>query len=331
LAVWLFPSPLIAFFIWQVILSLFQLVLTTFQLWRNLPPGIHTPRFQMSIIVEIWRFALGMSGTSFFAFFLTQADKGLLSRILTLENFGYYSLAVTLNEQLQMVTPQITQPLFPRFSILVATSDNEKLRDLYHKASQLVAVVILPTAGAAAFFSHELVYLWTQNMEIVANVAPIATILFLGTAFSNLLDNPLNLTLAYGWVKLIFYRSVILSSLIVPLMIILSLKYGGLGAAITWALLNVGQLIVLPMIIHRRILNGELKYWYIFDVGIPAIMSLVVLGAFRWFMAENLSFVQSVATISVAVLVTFGLAILVARDIRSWTITNFIAILRRFG
>ena len=43
LAVWLFPSPLIAFFIWQIILSLIQLSLTTYYLWQNLPPGIQTP------------------------------------------------------------------------------------------------------------------------------------------------------------------------------------------------------------------------------------------------------------------------------------------------
>ena len=155
LAVWLFPSPLIAFFIWQIILSLIQLGLTTYYLWQNLPPGIHKPRFRTSIIVEIWRFALGMSGTSVFSFFLTQTDKVLLSKLLTLEHFGYYSIAVTLNEQLQMMNPQITQPLFPRFSVLVSTNDRESLRDLYHKASQLVSVVILPIAGTAAFFSRE--------------------------------------------------------------------------------------------------------------------------------------------------------------------------------
>ena len=318
LAVWLFPSPLIAFFIWQVILSIFQLGLTTYFLWRNLPPGLHAPRFQKSIIVEIWRFAIGMSGTSVFSFFLNQADKVLLSKILTLEHFGYYSLAVTLNEQLQLVNPQITQPLFPRFSILVSTNDNEKLRDLYHKASQLVVVVILPIAGTAAFFSRELIYLWTQDMQIATIVAPIATLLFAGTAFLNLTDIPLNLTVAYGWVKLIFYRSVVVSIFFVPLMTLLSIKYASTGAALAWALINFTQLLVLPWFIHRKILDGELKRWYVHDVGIPVFLSLIILGIARWLMPLNLSFFQYAIFIGLIVVINFGVLALSSKRVRDW-------------
>ena len=318
LAVWLFPSPLIAFFIWQIILSLIQLSLTTYYLWQNLPPGIQTPRFRTSIIAEIWRFALGMSGTSVFSFFLTQTDKVLLSKILTLENFGYYSLAVTLNDQLQLVNPQITQPLFPRFSTLVLTDDRGELRELYHKASQLVAVVILPVAGTAAFFSRELIYLWTQDKQIASVVAPIATFLFAGTALLNLTDIPLNLTVAYGWVKLIFYRSFGLSVLFVPLVVVLSLRYAGVGAALAWFLIYLVQLLVLPWFIHRKILYGELKHWYIHDVGLPVILTLVILSLARWLMPLNLSFLQYVIVIGVIVLTNFGVLALSAKEVRTW-------------
>jgi O-antigen/teichoic acid export membrane protein len=303
---------------WQVILSIFQLSLTAYYLWRNLPPGLHTPRFNKGVIVDVWRFALGMSGTSFFSFFLNQADKVLLSKILTLEHFGYYSLAVTLNEQLQLVNPQITQPLFPRFSALVSIGDRTALRDLYHKASQLVPVIILPIAGTAAFFSRELIYLWTQDMQIASTVGPIATLLFAGTALMNLVDIPLNLTVAYGWVKLIFFRSLILSILIVPLMIVLSLRYAGIGAALAWALINFAQLLILPRFIHQRILKGELKHWYIYDIGIPVILSLAILILARLLMPQNLSFLQYVIIIGAIVLTNFGVLALSAKDVRVW-------------
>jgi len=324
LAVWLFSPPIIAFFIWQVILSLFQLVLTTYYFWHNLPSSDHTPRIRPSIISEIWRFSLGMSGSSFFAFFVGQADKIILSKVLTLDHFGYYSIAVTLNEQLQMVNSQITQPLFPRFSALISLNHIESLKDLYHKACQLVSVIILPLAGTAAFFSHEIIYLWTQDLQIASIVSPIATLLFIGTALQNLFDIPFSLTIAHGWVRLIFYRSITIFLLFVPLMLILSLTYGGIGAAVTWVLLNLGQLLVLPLIIHQRILRSELKRWYIFDVGVPVIISLTVLGAARWFMPENLSIIGSVAAIFAAVLITFGILVLATKNIRSWIIQIFI-------
>jgi O-antigen/teichoic acid export membrane protein len=331
LAVWLFSSPLIAFFVWQVILSLLQLMMTTYLLWRSLPPSPNNqaPRFRKSIIVEIWRFAIGMGGSSFFAFFLGQADKVILSKILTLEHFGYYSIAVTLNEQLQMVNTQIVQPMFPRFSALVAQDDRESLRDLYHKGCQLVSVIILPIAGTAAFFSKELLYLWTQDGQIASIVAPITTLLFVGTIFVNFINIPFSITVAYGWIKLVFFRSLVLSLLVVPLMIFLSLRYGGVGAALTWAMLNLGQLIILPLIIHRRILKGELKRWSIFDVGIPTFVSLTVLGTVRWLMGDSLSLIQTIVTISAAALITFGFLVLVARDIRSTVVTNFMAYFKK--
>jgi O-antigen/teichoic acid export membrane protein len=318
LAVWLFSPPLIAFFMWQVILSLFQLGMTTYLLWLNLPPGNKAPRFRKSIIVEIWRFALGMSGTSFFSFFLTQADKVILSKILTLEHFGYYSLAVTLNEQLGMVNPQITQPLFPRFAALISTGDEETLRDFFHKASQLVSVVILPVAGTAAFFSRELILLWIQDMQIASIVAPIASLLFAGTTLLNLIDVPFSLTIAYGWVKFAFLRSLILSVLIVPLMIVLSTRHGAVGAALAWALLNLIQLIIFPFVMHHRILKGELKRWYIFDVGVPLISSLALLGLARWLMPLELHFLQYAILIGSVAITIFLVAVLSAREARAW-------------
>lgn len=318
LAVWLFSPPIIAFFVWQVILSLFQLGVTTYLLWHNLPQSNNMPRFRASIVGEIWKFAVGMSGTSFFSFFLSQTDKIVLSKLLTLEQFGYYSLAVTLNEQLQLVNAQITQPLFPRFSALISQKDNESLRNLYHKACQLVSVVILPVAGTAAFFSRELIYLWTQDMKIASIVAPIATLLFAGTALLNMIEIPFSLAIAYGWVKFTFLRSLILSSLIVPLMILLSSKYGGVGAALTWVLLNLGQVIVLPFIIHHRFLKSDLKRWYIFDVGIPAVFSLAMLSLARRLMPLELPFLQYAITIGLVVITIFLVAVLSAREARVW-------------
>jgi O-antigen/teichoic acid export membrane protein len=318
LAVWLFTSPIIAFFLWQVIVSVIQLGITANLMWRNLPPSGHAPRFQRSIIAEIWRFALGMTGTSFFTFFLTQADKIILSKILTLEHFGYYSIAVTLNEQLQLVNAQTVQPLFPRFSAFTSLNDREALRDLYHKSCQLVSVVIFPIAGTAAFFSRELIFLWTQDWQLAFIVAPIATLLFAGTALLNIIDIPVVMTIAYGWVKFTFYRGLVLSIFFIPLLVLLSLEYAGIGAALAWALLNFGQLIILPPIIHKKILSGELKQWYVFDVGIPLIASLTVLGIARWLMPLDLSSLQYFVFIGLIAAVIMLVVVLSTKEARLW-------------
>jgi hypothetical protein len=72
-----------------------------------------------------------------------------------------------------------------------------------------------------------------------------------------------------------------------------------------------------------------LKHWYIFDVGVPVVASLTVLGIARWFMPENYSFVESVVAILAVALIAFWLAVLVARDIRSWMIGSFTTYLKK--
>ena len=50
-------------------------------------------RFSLATLLPVWRFAGGMTGITLLALLLTQVDKLLLSRLLTLQDFGYYSLA----------------------------------------------------------------------------------------------------------------------------------------------------------------------------------------------------------------------------------------------
>lgn len=328
LAVWLFPAPIIAYFIWQLILSVFQIAAIMVLVWRNLPPAEHAPRFQTGIVADTWRFALQISASSIFAFFLGQADKVILSKVLTLEGFGYYSLATTLNDQLKMVNIQIAQPIVPRFSALIVQSGVQSLRDLYHKSCQLVSVVIAPVAGTAAFFSYELIYLWTQDAQVAAQVAPIAALLFIGTAFQNFFDIPFAMIMASGWGKLVLARSLSIFLASIPMMIFLSLNYGGVGAAWTWLILNLAQLLALPVIIHLRLLPGEYRRWALSDVGIPVAVSVAVLGIARWLVAKDLAMLESALVLFAVFLITFASALLATKEMRAWAIGNLAACLK---
>ena len=77
------------------------------------------------------------------------------------------------------------------------------------------------------------------------------------------------------------------------------------------------QLLFLPWFIHRKILHGELKRWYIYDVGLPVILSLVILTLSRWLM-PLMSFLQYVIVIGVIVLTNFGVLALSAKEVRAW-------------
>ncbi len=329
LLLWLFSSSLFIFFLWQLLVITLQVILTTYLFWNNLPPSDHAPVFSLPLLKSVWRFAAGITATSFFSFFLDYGDRVILSKILSLENFGYYSLATTLNDQLQLVNAQIYRALFPRFSSLAEANAVEALRDLYHKSSQFATVVLLPIAGTAVVFSSTLILLWTQDPIIANNVALIASFLFVGTILANLAGIPHALTLAYGWVSFGFYRSLIAFLVLIPLTITLSLKFAGVGAALAWVLFNLLNFIFVPWVVHQRILKGELKNWLLIDVGIPTFTSIAVLAITRWIVSDNLPSIQSIFVIFCVTSATFGFAVLAAKEIRTWVFVNSVNYLKK--
>ena len=110
---------------------------------------------------------------------------------------------------------------------------------------------------------------------------------------------------------------------VVPLMMVMSLNFAGIGAAATWVLLNLGQILILPAIIHHRILRGELMRWFLYDVGIPVVVTLVVVGTGRWLLVEKLTIVHSAITFLAVIAIAFGSVVLVAREMRTWMVVNF--------
>src|SRR5437867_2348206 len=57
---WLVSPTIVAFFTWQVIVSVVSTVLMATALWRSLPTGRQTPRFHGHLLRTVWRFTAGM-------------------------------------------------------------------------------------------------------------------------------------------------------------------------------------------------------------------------------------------------------------------------------
>ncbi|MFM7859082.1 MAG: oligosaccharide flippase family protein, partial [Flammeovirgaceae bacterium] len=63
-------------------------------LWSKLPAG--PTQFDKSVIGRSWTYAIGMFWITVLSVTLTQVDKIIFSKILSLVEFGYYMIAWTL-------------------------------------------------------------------------------------------------------------------------------------------------------------------------------------------------------------------------------------------
>jgi O-antigen/teichoic acid export membrane protein len=281
-AVLVWVSPTIeAFFVWQVVITALQTVVGGWLLWSSLPKSPSRPRFRMDVLAGVWRFAAGMTGITLSAVALTHMDKLVLSKLLSLTEFGYYTLASVATGVLYMLFLPLFQAVFPRFSQLVALDDDRPLSVVYHRSAQTMSVLVLPAATVFALFAREIMLLWTRSPEAAAATSVVVALFAIGTALHGLMNIPYALQLAAGWTKLALYTNLVALAILVPALVVLSGRYGVIGAGIVWVALNVGYATVGVGIMHRRLLRGELGRWYLADVGLPALASLAAAGAVR--------------------------------------------------
>jgi O-antigen/teichoic acid export membrane protein len=287
-------------------------------LWRSLPSSRECARFRVSIWRSIWRFAAGMSGISATVLLLTQLDKIILSKMLSLEFFGYYTLAWTVSNGLSVITGSVFTVVFPVFSRQAALADTEGLKQLYHRSCQLMSVLILPVAILVALFAQEILVMWIHNPITVANTHLLVSLLIIGTALNGLMTLPYALQLAHGWTSLTFYTNIISVIILIPLLIVVTSHYGALGAASIWIALNSGYVFIAIQVMHRRLLKDEQWRWYFEDVGLPLIASLSVIGTGRLLIQGS----NSLPIMLVELMIVFGLALtstaLAAPQTRIW-------------
>ncbi|MFC1886628.1 lipopolysaccharide biosynthesis protein [Thermodesulfobacteriota bacterium] len=280
LILWLISPTIQAFFLWQIIISIINTCLLAFFLWHKLPHTEKKIYFQKQLFAGIWQFAVGMSGITITGLFISQVDKILLSKLLTLEEFGYYSFAALAASSIAIFVRPVYLAVFPRFSGLVSLRDEIELKQLYHKSSQFLAVLILPPAIVLAFFSYEILLFWTGNPITVMNTYFIVRLLAIGATLNGLLHIPYALVLSYGWTSLSLYVHIIAIIVLVPMITFLTTRYGVVGAPIGWIIYNSCNILITTHIMHLRLLKREKWQWYLNGVGKPLAVALIV--AFLW-------------------------------------------------
>lgn len=315
-----YAATIEAFFWWQAAASAVQTAATGAALWRALPHGGAAPLFRRRMLSQVWRLAAGMATISALAVVLTQLDKVILVKLLPLNEFGYYSLAWTLAAGLYFLVGPLYSAVFPRLTQLVAQRDEPGLRHLYQEGCQWMSVILLPVAVVIALFSAELMFLWTGDALLAARSHVLLSLLITGTALNGLMSLPMALQYAYGWTRLGVVTNLFAVGALVPVMFVLTGRFGAAGGASAWVILNGAYVLLVLPLMHRRILRGELRHWYRIDVGLPLIAALAAAGGCRWLFeilgGQGLPRLSMLASLLAAGLLTAGATAAAAPAVR---------------
>lgn len=322
LLVW-FSADVVGYFIWQTAVSVITVVMMGTIARRQLKSYPHVSSHEPGYLKTVWNFSSGTLATTVLAVILTQTDKLLLSKLLSLEAFGYYTLAATVAAAIYQFVKPITQAYYPRYAELVAAGKVDELAATYHRSAQLCALATLPVTALLVFFGNQLLFAWTGNAVMANYTAPLLVWLALGTLLNGLMNMPYMLQLAYGWSRFAAWGNFVALILLLPMILWVVPRYGALGAAVCWFLLNVGYVLIATPLMHRHLLSGERMNWLIGDVLVPIAMAMTICAICRWLYPGNYSVGGDLLWMAMSAMLT-GIATLAVLSIFRVQLQNFV-------
>lgn len=314
IAVMVSPRPE-TFFAVQIVTGFVGTGAAALLLWRCLPVAAEAARLQSALVVQLWRFAALYSANSTALLMLQQADKLIVSSILSLESFGYYSLAQRLAGGIYGLIASVNGATFPHLSAAAAHADEAAVARLYHRGCQLMAVLIGPIAAITVCFPKEVLLLWTRSATAVENVHVPLALAAAGMLVHAIIQGPHYLQVAYGSWRLITITNLGLLATILPACVFLAGRYGAAGAASVSLLLNAAYLLTVPLV-HRRFARGELRRWFFQDVFLPIGGAFAVAGGAYALMPGGLGWAATFAYLCAVGAATVAVAALVSTAVR---------------
>ena len=259
------------FFAWQFAISVLAVVAMRMSVRSCLPHTDRHGRFSLSSLFSVWQFAAGMVTISILSLAATQADKILLSRMISLKEFGYYVFAANVALVIELVFAPAMTAVYPRIVGHIARKEEAQLRALFHSMARIVAALTAPIAALLVIYSESLIRVWSGDPVLASNVGPLLSILAVGTVLHAQCVLPYYVQLGYGWTSLAVWTNIAALLITIPSLLFLIPQFGALAGAWTWVAVASVYFFLALQVMFSRYLKEERATYFFADVGLPTI------------------------------------------------------------
>ena len=276
-------TPLV-FFLHQLIVVLIEIIGLYWKATSLLPKkNALTQAIGWSIkpITPLLKFALTIAFTSSVWVFVTQTDKLILSGILPLAEYGYFTLAVLVASAIMIISGPVSSAIMPRMANLHAQAKREEMLQVYRNGTQIVSVLAGTASLVIAFYPKQLLFAWTGDLVLAEAVAPILRLYALGNALLAVGAFPYYLQYALGNLRFHLIGNIIMVVLLIPSIIWAATYFGGVGAGYAWFGMNLFYFIVWVGYVHRNLAPKLHLSWLfkdVFLIYLPVIAFLSLLN-----------------------------------------------------
>lgn len=255
-----FVPDLVAFLLWFAFSSAVELLVYGVLTYRLLPTLRFWPYFSLASLKDIWKYSAAMNLIALTALVLSQADRLAVTKFLSLEALGYYSIAYNASIAISLIQSAINSASFPAFSHSFSTGRHADLLSRYNKASQLMGLVVPLPCFALVFFGHEILQIWI-NARVADEAALTMAWLALGFFFNAIVSNAYMAAVACGQPSLPLKINLLALALYLPALFWLTHQFGIVGAASAYAGLSAYYFFTLLPLVQVRVMQQSTWIW----------------------------------------------------------------------
>lgn len=277
----LVAPTLTAFFTWQLGATLCLLLLARAYLARSIRgwrPAV-VPLIDREALRRVRGFAGGMFLISLVAVVNTQLDRLTLSYLLDLEYLGYYTIGISIGTGMLALSSPFLAAIQPRLTRWFSEGRAEDARALYLRVTTLVAILVFPLMAVIGLNAETVVMAWTRNATVAANAAPIVPWLVGAYGLLAMSSMTYGVALANGFTR---YNNLIgLATLFVsvPGYWLAVTRFGAVGAAGLFCLIQIGVSTTFHVLVERRFLQLGMLQTYLRFFVVPAAIAFAVAAA----------------------------------------------------
>jgi len=278
-------SP-VEFFSYQLVVALIELMLLVQKTYALFPKasGRKADASQWAELKKVLGFSLNIAFTGSVWILVTQTDKLLLSKFLSLSDYAHFTLAVLVASGVSIISGPISGALLPRLTKLAAEGNESGLRELYCTATQFVAAIAIPAALVLAFFPEQVLWAWTGDREIARGAADILRLYALGNGVLALGAFPYYLQFAKGQLRLHLIGNLLFVLILIPALVLATSRYGMTGAGYVWLCANLIYFVAWVPLVHSQLAKGMHAAWLSKYVAITALFSVAATAAAGFFL-----------------------------------------------
>lgn len=268
-----------SFFVFQLIVAVLEFAMLAFKAQILLPKLKQPVRigWSMQPVKPLLSFALTIAFTSSVWVLLTQLDKFVLSGILPLSEYGYFTLAVLVAGGILQIGAPISSAIMPRMACLQGEQKYDELKAVYIGATEFVAVVVVTAGIVLAMLAKPVLYVWTGDVMLAEKAAPILQLYALGNAILTLGAFPYYLQYAKGNLRLHFIGNVMTAIVLIPAIIWAAKNYGAIGAGWVWVSMQAIYLVFWVSYVHNKVEKGINLNWFKSFIPILLVVLLIFL------------------------------------------------------